>query len=349
MGKKGTKEKHGLKETVGAQIVGNAIAMIIVMALAVLLTFVAQHTKYDGMSTVLGFIACTIPFFSIMQIFMPIHQTRADLLHGKWEFKNNEPSLASGPLINGWALIIPRALAYGVGLMLLVYFSLVLIGWQPGPTVTGIIAYIAVVITTTALIKRFLPRDIISFAAALKKPKLATPIPMSTYLLVEHALPFILLQGFINACIANKGYPMEALKRGMTDIPTEAMVGDFFFTALILALLQWLFSHTQVRGEVHLGRCDAKGLKGISGWAATGQIFAMALLVALFSAAVFLITGVHSFSLPVAILLKEVVVIFSVIFGAWIGIRFGGSREYALIHGTEATQPAETAAAEATT
>jgi len=100
MNKENSLEKevgHGLKETVVAQIVGNAIVFAIVMVLSVLLVFFVLSPKYD-MATVLGFFACTIPFFTIIQLFMPVYTARVDHMHGKVDLSKEETGPVS-PLL----------------------------------------------------------------------------------------------------------------------------------------------------------------------------------------------------------------------------------------------------------
>ena len=87
------KEVPGLKQTVGKEIVGNAIIMTIIVMASWGMTFHASWGPARGLSTYLGFIACMIPFFTVIQAYVPFINKRAELGHGKWELKEDEVGL----------------------------------------------------------------------------------------------------------------------------------------------------------------------------------------------------------------------------------------------------------------
>ena len=82
---KKTKEIPGLKQLVGKEIVGNTIVMIILVEGAYGLTF-HSWGEARGIGTYLGFIACMIPFFTVIQAYVPFINKRVEYLHGKWEY-----------------------------------------------------------------------------------------------------------------------------------------------------------------------------------------------------------------------------------------------------------------------
>ncbi len=318
----------GLKETVGKEIVGNAIVMVIIVLCAWGLTF---HTwgPAGGIGTYLGFIACMVPFFTIIQAYVPFINKRAELGHGKWELKEDEAGLPAEPLTNVWSLILPKALIYGFGSMLIVVALIKLTGWQPTTLWVVLLVLVIQIVTTTLLIKEYLPRHLLSFAAAVKEGKKTAPQPLAGYFIVEHVVPFFLLQAYINGCVANRAFHFELAKAGQSYVPGPALVPDVFITFVLLALIHWMFSNALTRGDVRLGRVPAENLKNLSAWAALGIIFGAGLVAAVVYGFILKIGGVPGLSVGMAVIFKMAVIALSIILGSWIGIRWGGSREYA--------------------
>jgi hypothetical protein len=204
-------------------------------------------------------------------------------------------------------------------------------GWQPTPLITVAIVLIINIATTTALIKKYLPVDLLSYAKALREGKKATPQPLAGYLMVEHVVPFFMLQAYINGCVANRAFHFEAAKAGLSFVPAPALLPDAFIVFVLLALIQWMFSNALTRGDVRLGRVPAEKLKNINGWAALGLIFLAGIIVAVIYWAILAVGMAPGLSVGMAIVFKMAVIALSVLFGSWIGVRWGGSREYALM------------------
>jgi hypothetical protein len=162
---------------------------------------------------------------------------------------------------------------------------------------------------------------------------MATPQPLAGYLVVEHAVPFILLQGYINACIANRAFHFEAAKAGLDYVPTHALLPDAFIMFVLLALFQWMFSNALSRGDVRIGKVPVNKLKNISGWTASGMILLGGIMISGLYWLILTLGGFHGLSIGMAILVKMGIVVFSVVFGAWIGIGWGGSREASEMNG----------------
>ena len=324
------KEIPGLKESVGKEIVGNAIVMVILVVLSWGLTF---HTwgPAKGLSTFLGYMACMIPFFTIIQAYVPIMNKRVELGHGKMELKEDEVGLPAEPLTNIWTLMLPKALVYGFGPGLGIVALIKVSGWQLSTLVTVIIVLIVNIITTTLLIKEYLPRHLLSFAAALKQKEKAAPQPLTGYLIVEHVVPFFLLQAYINGCVANRAFHFEAAKAGTDYVPTAALLPDAFIVFVLLALIHWMFSNALTRGDVRLGRVPAEKLRSLSVWAALAYIFCGALIVTVLYGVILGIGKVPGLSIGIATLYKMGVLALSILVGSWVGMRWGGAREYALM------------------
>lgn len=332
---KKVKEVPGLKQTVGKEIVGNAIVMTIIVLGSWGLTFGTWGPSL-GLSTLLGYIACMVPFFTVIQTYVPLSLKRAEFGHGKWVLKEDEIDLpAENCGINIWHRILPRALAYGFGTMLVLVALIKLSGWTP-PTVVVVLIVLAANITTTSLlIKKYLPVVMLAHAKGIGAEPVCAPQPLSGYLMVEHAVPFILLQGYINACVANRGFHFEAAKAGVDYVPTHALLPDAFIVFVLLALLQWMFSNALTRGDVRIGRVPVDRLNPVSGWGALGLIFLAGIAVTVVYGVILAVGGVPGLSIGIATLYKMAIIVLSVIFGAWIGIRWGGTREFAAMQETK--------------
>ncbi|MFO7963157.1 MAG: hypothetical protein R6U50_04480 [Desulfobacterales bacterium] len=328
------KEIPGLKQIVGKELVGNAIVMIILVLASWGLTFGVWGPP-EGLGTYLGYIACMVPFFTVIQTAVPLINKRVELMHGKWGLKADEKDLPAEPLITIWSRILPRAFVYGFGTMLVLVGLIKVSGWYPGTPAVVIIVLVVNITTTSLLIKRFLPADLLSWAKAAGSKPDSEPQPLAGYLVVEHGIPFILLQAYINACVANRGFHFEAAKAGVDYVPLPALLPDAFILFVILAFIQWMFSNNLTRGHVHLGRVPVDRLNPISGWGGIGLIFLGAIVVTLLYWAILAVgnqltpDGIHGLSIGMATLFKMGNVVLSVIFGAWIGIRWGGTREHA--------------------
>lgn len=320
--KKKEKEILGLKKTVKKELIGNAIVMVIIVLCSWGLTFVLLGPATTN-ATYFGYMACMIPFFTIVQTYSPLVHKRAEFTHGKWELIDEEKNLPKQPVVNLWNRLLPSALAYGIGAMLLVIALIKLTGWQL-QTVSANLIVLAVLITTTSLlINKHLGEDMLAFAQS-NRAGLSSPNQTAAgYIVVEHALPFILLQGFINACVANRGFRFEAAKAGVDYVPAKALVPDAFIVFVILALIQWMFSSWLSQGDMQLGRVPSKWSQGLSWWKALLGILLAAIGVSLIYKLILVLGGLPGLSIEMAILFKIAVVATGVIFGAWIGIHRG--------------------------
>jgi hypothetical protein len=325
---KKTKEIPGIKKSVANEIVGNGIAMTIIILLSWPITFGAFGPA-KGLGTFLGYIACMIPFFTVIQVYIPLMIKRSLLARGKWELKGDENDLPSEEVINLWTLILPRALIYGSGSMLALVVLIKLSGWQPITFAVVLIVLVVVIVNTTLLIKKYLPIDMLAFAKASNEGGMKkTPQPLAGYMMIEHVVPFILLQGYINACIGNRAFHFEAAKAGEIFVPTAALIPDAVITFLLLALFQWMFSNNLTRGDVRLGKVEVDKLKKFNGWVGLGYIFGATIIVGALYAFILSIGQVPGLSVGIALVFKIGIVALSIIFGAWVGIQWGGSREH---------------------
>lgn len=327
---KKTKETPGVKEVVRKQIITNIIVYIILVACSWWLTF-RLWGPAGNVSTLLGYIACMIPFFTIQLTYSAFVKERAELAHGKSEIKADEISFAAEPLTSIWALILPRALIYGFGSMLIVVGLIQYSGCQPPTLAVVFIVLVVPIITFSLLIKKYLPRYLPTFAAALKKGNKVAPQALAGYFIVVHVVPFFLAQAYINACIANRAFHFEAAKVGTSHLPADYLMPDSFILFVILGLVHWLHSNEITRADVRLGKVSAEKLKNISGWLALVYVFGGALVVAAVYRLILYVGNIDGLSIGMAILYKMAVILLSVLLGSWVGMRWGGARERELL------------------
>ena len=161
----------------------------------------------------------------------------------------------------------------------------------------------------------------------LKKGVKTAPQPLAGYIIVEHVVPFFLLQAYINACVANRQFHFELAKTGKDILPTEVLVPDAAIVFILLALIHWMFSNNLTRGDVRLGRVEVDKLKNLNGWAGLGIIIGAGILTGVVYNLILVIGGVEGLTLGMAVLYKMAILALSVALGCWIGVRWGGARE----------------------
>ncbi len=314
------KEVPGLRRTVVRAMVGNAIRMAIVVLAS---WGVAFHSfgPSKGIGTLMGFIACVIPFFTILEPYNRFNKAKAELVKGAWELKEDEAWIPAEPFVNSWNLLLPRALIYGFGAMLPILALIGISGREPSELAVVLIVLIVNIVTTTHLIRKYLPRHLLSFAAALKGAKTTKPQPLSSYLTIEHIIPFFLLQAYLTGCIANRSFHFMAEKAGLSYVPISSFVVRMVIAFYILALVQWMFSSILARGDVPLGRVQVYKLKKIGIFAGIGYIFGAGILLGVVYRIILHFGHVPGLSVETAIAFNTAVVALSVVLGAWIGVR----------------------------
>ncbi len=315
------KEVHGLRKTVRRAIVGNAIRMIIAVLASWGVTF-HYFGQSKGIGTLLGFIACVIPFFIVLEPYHRFNRTKAGLVRGAWELKNVEARIQAGPFVNSWALLLPRALIYGFGAMLVILALVKISEWEPSELAVVLIVLIVNIIATTHLIRKHLPQHLLSFASAVKEAKKTKPQSLSSYLTIEHIIPFFLLQAYLSGCIANRSFHFMAEKAGLSYVPISSFVVAMVTAFHAIALFQWKFSHTLARGDVALGRIQANQLKKIRIFVGVGYIFGAGILLGVVYRIILHFGNVPGLSVEMAIAFNMAVVALSVTLGAWIGARW---------------------------
>jgi hypothetical protein len=330
-----TKEKKSKlvfneKTYVLGQYAGNLAGLLFATPLMVFITFNSFGKGVGELFEVQAFVFLYIFCFVVIQCWGAVTNTRRDYLRKKWVMEATPQEGAPDRLlINPWRLILPLALIAGFITAAGAALIVPRLGQEPFHLLNiNFMAGIPLFAVSSILIGIILPRDQAAFAAALPRTKIPA-VPFRRYLLIEHILPWVLIQGIINFAVGLKQFTNEAQKL-QGDIPIFTSALDAGIVTAIIVFFMWVSSQSQVRPDVHLGRVPEDKGKAPS-------VPLMLLLITSclgFGAVVWgvlaLVSG--SFISPVpAAGLKAGVVMAAVILGCSLGVWWGRRSETAWI------------------
>lgn len=328
------KKKRNEKEHLVGQIIGNLIGMVFVALGLAHLTFVTFGDGTGNLLAVRVFVVVDIFCFMIIQCWAAVTNTRKDYLRGRWAMESDPLAGAEDRFIlNPWRIVLPSALIAGAITAVVIALIVPGLGQEPFHFLrVGLIAGIPLFVVSSTLIGFLLPRDQAAFTATLARTKMSTAL-FRRYLIVEHFLPWIFLQGIINLPLGLKQFTNEAATRG-GEVPASVVALDFGIVSAIIVFFMWLSSMNQVRPDVHLGRVAEDDRKAPS-------VPRMLLIILSFLGVGVIVYGgltlagistVHPIHAAVA---KAVVAMVMVIPGCSLGIWWGKRRETALMQGAE--------------
>ncbi len=333
-GKNKTKKKRNEKEHIVGQIIGNLIGMVFVALGLAHLTFVTFGNGTGNLVAVRVFVLVDIFCFMIIQCWAAVTNTRKDYLRGRWAMESGPLAGAEdGFILNPWRIVLPPALTAGAITGLVIALIVPWLGQEPFPFLRiGLIAGIPLFVVSSVIIGFLLPRDEAAFTATLARTKMPTA-PFRRYLIVEHFIPWMFLQGCINLPLGLKQFTNEAAKYG-GDVPASIVALDFGIVSAIIVFFMWLSSMNQVRPDVHLGRVAEDDRKAPS---VPGMLLIILSFVAV-GAVVYgglALAGVSTVPPVHAAIAKAVVAMAMVIPGCSLGIWWGKRRETVLMRGVE--------------
>jgi hypothetical protein len=198
-----------------------------------------------------GFVFVMVFFFTVIQGWGALVNTRRDYLRAKW-VAGAPPQTPSPYVGNPWRLLLPLGLAAGF-IAAAAALCVPLLGSEPFSLLNiSLVAGVPLFVASTIIIMIFLPRDQSAFAAAL--PALRLPAaPPGQYLWLEHVLPWLPIQGLINLSVGLKQFGHEAEKLG-SSVPIKTIALDAGFVFPLIVFICWFSAQVQVRPDVHLGR-----------------------------------------------------------------------------------------------
>ena len=331
------------KAYLGVQFVSNLIGAAVVAAFLAWIVFSVFGPGSGNLIEVRAFLLLFLLCFVPIQCHSAVINTRKDYLRGKWMMVNPAGREPDG-IINPWRRIGPAALPAAVVLSLAAWFLLPLTGDESFTLFTiDAIAFVSLFLVTTVLIGVILPRDQVSFARALdgNGSGAVDPAPPRAYFLLEHLLPWAVIQGLINMGIGLKQFKwaLEGTEP-VAAITSPLVAWDFGIVFGILYFFMLLASGVQVRGDVRLGRLapkrfgiavlDRMGVPASAVGVILTTILAM-IAVGWIMQAVFPLAGLDEFSVPTAVAFKTLAALLGTLAGCGAGVWWGRRSESALM------------------
>lgn len=200
------KPKPDQKKYLVVQFVSNLIGVVVVVAFLAWIVFGLFGPGWGTLIEVRAFALLFLLCFVWIQCHGAVINTRRDFIRGKWVM--GDPSVREPDgVFNPWRRIGPLALPAGVAIALAAWFLVPLTGDETFKLFTiDTIAFVPLLLGTTALIAFILPRDQVSFAGALKESNAGAVPGFGTYFALEHLLPWAGIQGLINLGIGIKQF-----------------------------------------------------------------------------------------------------------------------------------------------
>jgi hypothetical protein len=287
--------------------------------------------RNDSTCAMYGFLIMFIFVYTFLVPIAVIRSARRGFIRGRWEVKEDEDISDAGPLKDPWLRVGPGALVLGVAMTLIVCIIL----WASGveslsPVVTCLIAFGAVIITSSVLIRLRLREDLVSFMTALSEPQPAEPLPFRPYFLREYIIPWVVAIAAINVAIGIKVFSEEALKAG-GGVPLEALLEDIVI--VFFAIVTWMLFECgfQIRSDIHLGLVTAIDEKPLAIPLLMLIVLAMTVVVGVLAGVPLIIAGIEDITVSQGALAHVLTAVAAGAVGMIMGVQWGRIREYRLL------------------
>jgi len=335
------KPKPDRKKYVVFQFFSNLIGVVVVVAFLAWIVFGLFGPGSGTLTEVRAFALLFLLCFVLIQSHGAVVNTRRDFVRGKWVIGDAEGHEPDG-VFNPWRRLVPSALPAAIALSLAAWALVPLTGDETFELLTiEAIVFFPLLICTNLLIARFVPRDQVSFASALAEGSAGGVTGYWGYFLLEHFLPWAVIQGVINLGIGLKQFKWVLEGTEPADAITSQLVAwDFGIVFGILYFFMYLSSDAQVRGDVRLGRLTPKPFRitrlrgvGIPG-AALGLILSTVLLMFVVGSimqGILPAAGFEEFSVRTAVAFKTTGAILGTLAGCGAGVWWGRRKESALM------------------
>lgn len=335
------KPKPDQKKYLAFQFFANLIGVVVVVAFLAWIVFGLFGPGSGTLTEVRSFALLFLLCFVLIQCHSAVVNTRRDFIRGKWVMGDAEGREPDG-VFNPWRRFGPLALPVGLAIALAAWFLVPLTGDESFKLFTiDTIAFIPLLLGTTVLIAVILPRDQVCFTRALEA-RSAGPVPsFGTYFMVEHFLPWAVLQGIINLGIGIKQFKWVLEGPEAEEAIPFSLVGwDFGIVFGILYFFMYLSSDAQVRGDVRLGRLLPRQLSvswlrgvGVPG-IAVGLILSTVLLMFVVGSimqGILPVAGFEEFPVRTAVAFKTLGAVLGSLAGCGAGVWWGRRKETALM------------------
>jgi len=330
--RKKKRQKPGLKEWVKqAYIEGSITAAIDILVIGGIFYVLVGTGRNDSTWAMYVFLIVFIFAHTFLVPAAVVRSARRAFIRGRWEVKEDEDISGAKPLKSPWLRVGPGAFVLGAAMTLIVCMIL----WASGteslsPLVTCLIAFGAVLITSSILIRLRLREDLVSFVTALSEPKPTEPLPFWPYFLREYVIPWVAAIAVINVAIGIKVFSEEALKAG-GGVPIEALLEDIVIAFFVIVAWMLFECGFQVRSDIHLGLVTAIGEKPLAIPLLMLIVLAMTVVVGVLAGVPLIIAGIEDITVSQGALAHVLTAVTAGVVGMIMGVQWGRVREYRLL------------------
>ncbi len=338
-GAREAREKPDHRKYLVVQFIGNLIGAVVTVAFLAWVVFGLFGPGGGTSIEVRAFLFLFLLCFVVVQCHNAVINTRRDFLRGRWRM--GEPGgIEPDGVVNPWRRIGPVALPAAVAVSLAAWFLFPLVGGDAFDLLAiEAITFVPLFLSTTVLIAVILPRDQLSFSSAVDGPGVGPVSGFPRYFLLEHLLPWAVIQGLINVGIGVKQFTWVLEGTHPAEAITSTMVAwDFGIVFGILYFFMFLASDGQVRSDVRLGRLGHRqfgvsrlrkvGVPGVAGGLIATTVLTMG-AVGLAVHVLFGLAGADTLPFEAAVTLKTSAAVLGSLAGCAVGVWWGRRAESA--------------------
>ena len=338
---KADKPKPDQKKYLAVQFFSNLIGVVVVVAFLAWIVFGLYGPGSGTLIEVRAFALLFLLCFVLIQCHGAVINTRRDFIRGRWVMGDPAGREPDG-VFNPWRRIGPLALPAGVAVSLAAWFLVPLTGDESFKLFTiDTIVFVPLLLGTTVLIAVILPRDQVCFVHALRERSAGAVPGFGAYFVIEHLLPWAVIQGLINMGIGLKQFKWVLEGPEQAEVISSSLVAwDFGIVFGILYFFMFISSDGQVRGDVRLGRLTPKqfrasrlGRVGLPVIAVGVILTTVLAMIAVGSIMQWLlpVAGLDEFSVETAVALKTLGALLGTLAGCGVGVWWGRRKESALM------------------
>jgi len=320
------KKKLGISQVLAIQVIASFVVISILIVLGGLLVFYVMDTDYTRF-TVAGFIATVYVSFITFQPAGTLFAARKEFIEGKVDISAKSLDSVANSVSNPWRITLPASFFIAVLCTALIVGIIYGTGWTPRPLVT-IMLSLLYVIPHYLITRRFIEKDLISFAAGGKRTG-SLGVSKKAYFWNTYVLPNLICQIIINYTLGNRGFHQEIIKlsRNIPNLqgllPVQAVSVDLAFTFMFVCNFIFWAAIMHTFTGVYLGIIPLEGRykgKAINGFLYFLIMLSMGLGAGVLYWLVLGIAGVENISFTAAMISKLACVFVAVCLGSWMAM-----------------------------
>jgi len=322
-----SKKAKNLKEWIKKLYVTNLIIVIVEIVIFAVIYFILVGPIVSVIDSVIpgftsmGFMILFIPFGILTIPIDIIFGSRRDCIKGKWKIEERE---ISETFKNPWRRLGLEAIIIGATITIFLWLIFwLLIPELLHPIISIIISSCVVIIFTTLLLRRHLPRELKSFWSVYNKRDF-NQRPFRKYFIINFVIPWSTILLYILFNLGLRSYLDTIFVEGSVGFLTHYI--ELLSKGLIITMWMWSASKTKFMVDVEIGRVSKEG-KIIS----KNILIILLIIIPIVTATtVFLINLAHGMVLEIyfiseieAILMDMLIIVLLGIFGLYLGILWG--------------------------